>query len=85
MTNSTRDAIGTCDDCGAENVRIWQTEYNWQCEACVADDEPDIETMGREVNEWLASLVGKKVEEMTFDDWTKALETAGLREVQDGR
>lgn len=39
MTNDERRAVGACDDCGAENVAIWQTEYNWQCAGCKADDE----------------------------------------------
>jgi hypothetical protein len=35
----TIPSIGTCDDCGAELVPIWLTEYNWQCYLCKTDTE----------------------------------------------
>jgi len=33
--------IGACDDCGAEGVRIWRTEFNWQCQTCKAQNDDD--------------------------------------------
>jgi hypothetical protein len=34
-------SIGTCDDCGAEDVEIWHTEYNWQCAKCKAENDKE--------------------------------------------
>jgi hypothetical protein len=38
MRNAPAALIGTCDDCGAEGVAIWLTEYNWQCARCIAEN-----------------------------------------------